>query len=348
MTVNTDFEIKARPFGVFKGEEVILYTIENSQISCDIMNYGATVTSIRIPDKNGITRDIVLGFDNFDMYLTDHPCIGVTIGRYANRIKDGSFVIDGKTYTLTQNEKGNTLHSGENGFDVSVWELIRGNETSITLAHFDKDGNDGFPGNLTTVLTISVEENSIKFEYKAETDFPTHVSFTNHSYFNLNGEGSGTILDHIYSVNSTRYTEVDEELIPTGKLLDTKDSFYDLREQKSLRSKMQQFPGMDYDINYDLGNDGVLKKAATAYSETSGIMLELETTEPGLQFCSGSHIKPITGKSGVIYQKYNGFCVEPQHFPDSPNNPHFPSTLLRPNETYRHKTVLSFSTVNVL
>ncbi len=325
--------------------DVKLFTIENSILSCDISNLGATITSLRVLDRDQKVRDIVLGFDNAADYLDNRFYFGSTIGRYANRISNGTFTIDGKTYTLDTNENGNTLHGGPNGFHKALWTVDSIAHNAITLSYTDPAGNNGFPGTVNTTLTLSLTDNSLVFDYRAITDEPTHISLTNHSYFNLNGEGNKDITNHTVKIYSCHYTETDENNTPTGNIVNGCNSFYDLSNGICVEYKLHKYAGMEYDINYVFEPARKPKEVCCAYSPLSGIKMEMETTEPGLQWCSGSHLLPIQGKSGRMYDKYSGFCFEPQQLPDAPNHRNFPSSLIQPGEEYTQKTVISFSTV---
>ncbi|MFW6366682.1 MAG: aldose epimerase family protein [Spirochaetota bacterium] len=337
--------MNSKRFGTLNGQDVTLYTLNNGILSCDVTDYGATITSLRVRDRNNAVRDIVLGYDTLEEYVSGNSFFGATIGRYSNRISGGTFSIDGKEYHVTQNENGNTLHSGSHGFDRSVWTTESATTHSVTLVHVDPDGNDGFPGAVTARLTVTLIDNSIIFEYAAITDAPTHISLTNHSYFNLNGAGGNDITDHIFSVSSDGYTEVDESNIPTGRIVPVAGTFFDLRNETLLSERLAEYPGRDFDINYVLQRTVRPTNACSAHSRETGIRMTLSTTEPGVQFYSGAYINGVSGKSGSVYGKHAGFCFEPQHYPDTPNRPSFPSTLIRPNEHYSQKSVLEFSTV---
>lgn len=321
------------------------YTLDNGIISCDITNLGAAISSIRVKDRDGKTRDIVLGFDKTSDYLDNRYYLGVIVGRYANRIGGASFTLEGEKYTLSCNENGNTLHGGKNGFNSVIWETKNQNRDSLTLCYTDPEGNNGFPGTVTTEFSLRLEANSLIFEYDAVSDAPTHISLTNHSYFNLNGAGNGDIRNHLITIDSALYTEVDENYIPTGKIIDGTDSFYDLRKGAFVEHMFKDYPDMEYDINYVFTRTRKPKKICSAYSPQSGIMMELETTEPGLQWCGGSHLKEVKGKKGAIYNSHAGFCFEPQNFPDAPNQTHFPSSLIEAGEHYRQITALTFTAV---
>lgn len=337
--------MKSKYFGTLDNDDVTLYTIENDSVSCDITDYGATLTSLRVKDTDSAYRDIILGYDTLEGYLNGSSFFGATIGRYANRIGGASFTIGGNRYQLTANEGDNTLHAGNNGFDKALWKVVQSSTHSITLEHTDDNGNDGFPGTIQTMLTISIIENSLIFEYDAVSDLPTHISLTNHAYYNLDGAGEGDVTGHLFSITADSYTDVDDKNIPTGKTPDVTGSFYDLRDETVLSERKKEYPEKFFDINYCLEKRSRPAHVCSAYSPNSGIRMDLATTEPGVQFYTGAKIGAEQGKNGQIYGAHAGFCFEPQHWPDTPNNPSFPSTLIQPNEHYSQKSILTFSTV---
>lgn len=336
-------------FGKTKeGQAVDLYTLTNANgMAVKITNYGGIVTSLKVPDKNGQLDDVVLGFDSLDKYLEGHPYFGALVGRYGNRIARGKFTLNGTEYQLAANNGENHLHGGIKGFDKVVWnaEIVKKeNEVGIKLSYLSKDGEEGYPGNLSVVVIYTLTKNNeLKILYEAETDKPTPVNLTHHSYFNLKGAGNGDILGHLMTFAADRFTPVDEGLIPTGELKSVKDTPMDFTVPKSIGERIDRVKG-GYDHNYVLNDwDGSLKQAAKVVEPTSGRVMEVWTTEPGLQFYTGNFLDgTITGKNGKVYQKHFGFCLETQHFPDSPNNPGFPSTILEPGEKYTHTTIYRF------
>lgn len=335
------------------GKEVSLFTMSNRRhTSVRITNYGGIITTILTPDQNGKPADIVLGFNTLDGYLAEHPYFGALIGRYGNRIAKGRFVLNGKEYRLAINDGKNHLHGGLVGFDKVVWEaeeLRNDTEVGVRLTYLSKDGEEGYPGNLhTTVTYLLNDQNELKISYEAATDQPTVVNLTNHAYFNLAGEGSGNILDHELMINADRYTAVSADLIPTGELVPVKGRAMDFSAPQKIGAKIIQVKG-GYDHNYVLNKTSKeLSLAAKVYEPKSGRILEVLTTEPGVQFYTGNFLDgTLTGKSGRNYGQHAGFCLETQHFPDSPNHPEFPSTLLNPGDLYRQVTIYKFSTRGV-
>ena len=340
--------ITKEPFGqTATGENITLYVLTNSNgLTMKVINYGAIVTSLLVPDRDGKLTDVVLGFDNLESYLGEHPYFGAVVGRYGNRIAKGRFSLFGEEYTLATNNNSNHLHGGIKGFDKRVWqaeELIEETRIGIQFEYVSEDGEEGYPGNLrTTVKYFLTEKNEFRIEYSATTDKATPVNLTQHSYFNL--AGTGNVLDHLVTIQADRYTVVNDELIPTGELRPVADTAMDFRQAQSIGARINQVLG-GYDHNWVLTKrNGSLALAATVYEETSGRQMEVFTTEPGLQFYTGNFLDgSLTGKFGNIYQKHAGFCMETQHFPDSPNQPDFPSTVLEPGETYSHSTIYRFS-----
>jgi aldose 1-epimerase len=333
------------------GQAVDLYTLTNAhKMVVKITNYGGIVTSIMAPDKNGKLGDVVLGFDTLEKYLEGHPYFGAIVGRYGNRIAKGQFTLTGVKYKLAANNGENHLHGGINGFDKVVWkakEIKKENEVGVRLSYLSKDGEEGYPGNLSTVVTYTLtNDNELKIHYEAETDNPTPVNLTHHSYFNLGGAGSGDILGHMLTLHANRYTPVDEGLIPTGELKRVKDTPMDFTSPTQIGKRIHEVKG-GYDHNYVLNNwtasQPSLRLAAKVKESVSGRVMEVWTTEPGIQFYSGNFLDgTITGKKGNVYHKHYGFCLETQHFPDSPNKPNFPSVILEPGEKYTHITIYKF------
>jgi aldose 1-epimerase len=335
------------------GESVDLYTLTNAdKMVVKITNYGCIVTSIMVADKNGKWDDVVLGFDSLEKYLAGHPYFGAVVGRYGNRIAKARFMLAGVTYKLAANNGENHLHGGIKGFDKVVWkaEEIKGEkEVGVRLTYLGKDGEEGYPGNLSAVVTYTLtNDNELKIHYRAETDKPTPVNLTHHSYFNLGGAGSGDILGHELTLYADRYTPVDEGLIPTGELKPVKDTPMDFTTPTAIGKRIHEVKG-GYDHNYVLNNwnevQPSLRLAAKVEEPISGRVMEVWTTEPGMQFYSGNFLDgSITGKQGKVYDRHFGFCLETQHFPDSPNKPNFPSTILEPGGKYTHTTVYRFKT----
>ena len=348
--------IEKQAFGEVDGKKVDLYTLTNANnVEMKVTNYGGIITSLKVPDKNGNFDDIVLGYNTLAEYVKANPYFGAIIGRYGNRIKKGKFVLDGKEYTLAINNAPNNLHGGPNGFDTVVWDAdIKqdSNSVSIIFKYLSKDGEEGFPGNLEAKVTYALtNDNELKIHYIATTDKPTIVNLTNHTYWNLTGEGSGDILSHDLMINADMYTPVDATLIPTGELASVEGTPMDFREATAIGSRInddfeQLKFGKGYDHNWILNKsaENEMTLAATVYESTSGRYMEIYTTEPGIQFYSGNFLDgTIVGKSGKNYKFRDGFCLETQHFPDSPNQPNFPSTVLRPGETYETTTIHKFS-----
>lgn len=355
-TTETDsnMSIQKESFGKTKdGTELQLYTLRNENgMQVKITNYGGIVTSILTPDKNGKPGDVVLGFDKgegytSDAYLKSGPYFGALVGRYGNRIAKGKFTLDGKEYTLAKNNGENHLHGGVKGFDKVVWqtEEVPGQQ-ALKLTYVSKDGEEGYPGTLTTEVTYTLTpDNQLRIDYIATTDKATPINLTNHSYFNLGAGQSPDALGHVLTINADRYTVVDASLIPTGELRPVKGTVMDFMQPTAIGTRIAQVEGGGYDHNYVLNNgDGSMKLAATVYEPTSGRYMEVMTTEPGVQFYSGNFLNgSLTGKGDIAYKKHYGFCLETQHFPDSPNQPSFPSTILKPGDTYRTSTAYKFS-----
>jgi aldose 1-epimerase len=344
--------VKVQPFGKTQdGQQIDLVTLTNDKcLTAKIMTFGGIIVSFEAPDRNGKAGDIVLGFDNLDSYLKGHPFFGAIIGRYGNRIGGAKFTLDGKEYKLAKNEGENILHGGK-GFDKVVWKIdkaeVKGKKALLVLSYTSKDGEEGFPGNLKCVVTYTLtSDNKLEMKYEATTDKPTVVNMTNHSYWNLAGAGNGDVLNHELMINADKYTVVDKGLIPTGELRDVKDTPLDFTKTMTIGSRIKQIDIGGYDHNYALnGKAGKKKLAATVYEPTSGRVMEIQTTEPGIQFYSAIGLDgSLKGKDGKSYVKYGAFCLETQHYPDSPNKPTFPSTVLRPGEKYETITIHTFST----
>ncbi|RED95275.1 aldose epimerase family protein [Marinoscillum furvescens] len=335
------------------GKEVALYLLENSNgMQVTITNYGGRIVHLLVPDKNGKLVDVNLGYNSLKGYLeTSEIYFGALIGRYGNRIANGKFALDSVLYELAQNNGPNNLHGGKKGFNNVVWEVLSASSDQITLAYTAQDGEEGFPGELEVQVTYSLtDSNEIVMDYEANTDKPTHVNLTNHAFFNLSGDGSGTINDHVLQIQASKYTPEDETLIPTGELVSVSGTPFDFREPTvigdRLASNHQQLVfGNGYDHNFvlDKGITQTPEQVASVSSEKTGITLEVLTTEPGLQFYGGNFLDGSeTGKNGV-YEFRGAFCLETQHFPDTPNQPTFPTTLLQPEEDYRSRTIYRFT-----
>lgn len=347
-------------FGQYQGQPVDIYTLVNHNgVMMKVATYGGTVTELHVPDKNGQMGDVVLGFDKLEGYLSpeykkSNPYFGAVIGRYGNRIAKGKFVLDGIEYTLAQNDGENHLHGGNAGFDKVVWaaRAITGEtENALELSYASADTEEGYPGNLNiTVVYTLTDANELKIDYQATTDKATPCNLTNHSYFNLSAGKQPTVLNHELIILADNYTEVGAGLIPTGSHPDVSDTPMDFTTPHKIGERIdadfeQLKLGGGYDHNWVLRNDaGVLALAATVYEPESGRLLEVLTTEPGIQFYSGNFLNgTLIGKNNTAYGKQAGLCLETQHFPDSPNQPGFPSTILLPGVTYQSQTVYRFS-----
>jgi len=339
-------------------DSVRLYTLTNDHgMTVKVTNYGATVTAIIVPDRDGKLADVALGYDRLEDYINalDKPYFGAIVGRYGNRIAKGEFSIDGETYTLATNNGENHLHGGNFGFDKVVWNAkpVSGSDWSgVELSYLSQDGEEGYPGNLQVSVTYQLSsDNTLTVEYLATTDKATPINLTQHTYFNLKGEGEGTILDHQLMLNAKHYTPVDQGMIPTGKLESVANSPFDFTTSKPIgrdieKDHEQLEYGLGYDHNYVIeGDRDAMNLAARVYEPTSGRILEIHTQEPGIQFYCGNFLNgKLKGKSGKPYVHRGGFCLETQHYPDSPNQPDFPSSILRPGKEYRSKTTFHFST----
>ena len=339
-------------------DDIQLFSFVNKQgMEIKVTNYGAIITVIKVPDKNGTLADITLGYNSVKDYINalEKPYFGAVVGRYGNRIAGGTFSINGEEFTLPTNNGPNSLHGGYFGFDKVVWDAEPVGDNGLKLTYTARDTEQGYPGNLTAVVTYTLtDDNEIVVEYSATTDKPTPVNLTQHAYFNLKGEGEGTILDHQLTINADRYTPVDETLIPTGELAAVEGTPFDFREAKPIGRDIEQDDqqltfGGGYDHNWVLNREDAsgetLEMAAVLYEPSSGRRMEVLTTEPGLQFYCGNFLNGVLkGKSGKPYEYRGALCLETQHFPDSPNQPNFPSTILRPGDTLKSKTVFRFST----
>lgn len=331
------------------GKRVDLYTLINPNgLRARITNYGAILVSMEVPDRDGKPADVVLGFDTLDGYLGEHPYLGAIVGRYANRIAKGKFTLNGVEYKLAVNNSPNHLHGGIKGFDKVLWKLedikADSDEAFVKLSYLSADGEEGYPGNLACTVTYTLtKDDELKISYEAKTDKTTVINLTNHAYWNLAGQGNGDILGHELMLNADKFTPVDKDLIPTGEIKPVKDSPMDFTKPMAIGSRINQV-GMGYDHNYVLNSGGEsLALAATVFEPNSGRVMEILTTEPGVQLYTANWLSG-SGKSGKLYEKHYAFCLETQHFPDSPNKPDFPSVVLKPGQKYSSVTVHKFST----
>jgi len=335
-------------FGQTKnGTPVDIYTLTNdSGTVAKLTSYGAALTELHVADRHGRLANVVLGFPTLDGYLERHPYFGVTVGRVANRIAKGTFTLDGATYKLPINNGPNTLHGGVVGFDQAVWKaemLHTAAGPAVKFTHQSPDGDQGFPGNLwVTVIYTLTNDNQIRIDYTATTDKATPVNLTNHSYFNLAGAGRGTILEHTLTIAASHYTPSDENLIPTGKIAPVEGTPLDFTKPALVEARIVQAGGYDHNFVIDRAAEGLVP-AARLVHEPSGRVMETLTTTPGVQLYTGNFLDGTVGNGGA-YPKHSGLCLETQHFPDSVNHPNFPSTILRPGQTYRQTTVYKFLT----
>jgi aldose 1-epimerase len=347
--------LKKEDFGKTKdGQSVDIYTLTNANgVEARITTYGGIIVSLKTPDRAGKLDDIVLGFDSLDEYLKGHPFFGAIAGRYANRIAKGRFTLNGAEYKLAVNNGENSLHGGIVGFDKVVWKarpVPTKEGVALELAYLSKDGEEGYPGNLSVkVVYMLTDKNELRIDYSATTDKDTVINLTNHSYFNLAGQGSGDILNHQLTINAKSFTPVDPTLIPTGELRPVKGTPFDFTQPTAIGARVNQDDeqlkfGGGYDHNFVVdGQTGVLRRAARAVDPSTGRALEVWTTEPGVQFYIGNFLTEMKGKAGKTYNKRYGFCLETQHFPDSPNKPDFPSAVLKKDGEYKTTTVFKFS-----
>ena len=356
MTSGLAAQVKKENFGkTAKGKAVDVYVLNSGDIEARIISYGAILQSLRVPDRNGKTADIVLGFDSLGDYETKNsPYIGAIIGRYANRVAGGKFTLDGKTFTLPLNDGPdpqhhvNTLHGGLVGFDKAVWES-KEIPHGVELTHVSADGDQGFPGKLTVVVRYTLIGRDLKIEYSATTDKDTVLNLTNHSYFNLAGQGNGDILQNEVKMNASHYTPVNGNLIPTGELASVSGTPFDFRKAAAVGARInddndQLKKGHGYDHNWVLENGGKLAEAAEVYEPSSGRVLQVLTDQPGIQFYTANFLDgTITGKDGKVYQRRGALCLETQRFPDSPNHPKFPTGELKAGQTFRSVTIFRVS-----
>ena len=350
--VHPEATVETSSFGSLNdGSAVEMLTLKNAKgATAKVITYGATLTELWVPDHSGKFGDVVLGFDQLQGYLGNHPFFGATVGRVANRIAKGKFTLDGKEYSLEINNPPNNLHSGSKGLSRTLWKaepLHEPHAAAVRFTSVSPDGDGGFPGNLSVTLVYRLtDDNELQLEYTARTDKATPVNLTNHSYFNLGG--GKDVLDEILYLTAGHYTPVDATLIPTGEIQPVKGTPLDFTTPATIGSRIAEMKGEPggYDHNYVLSKEpGKLKLAARVLDPASGRQMEVWTTEPGVQFYSGNFLDgTITGKRGVVYGKHSGFCLETQHFPDSVNHPGFPSVILRPGGVYRTETIYKFST----
>lgn len=338
-------------FGTLEDGTVIeAFTLRNVRgAMVKVITYGGTLTELWVPDKNGKLGDVVFGFDGLKGYLGSHPYFGSTVGRYANRIAKGKFTLDGKEYTLAINNGPNSLHGGKIGFDRRVWKaepLREPHAAAVRFTYLSPDGEENYPGNLSVSVTYTLtDENALKLDYSAKTDKATPVNLTNHSYFNLAGSG-GDILGYVLYLNADWFTPVDATLIPTGEIRSVKGTPLDFTKPTPIGAHIAEIKDIGgYDHNFVInGEPGKLRLAARVSEPTSGRQMEVWTTEPGVQFYSSIGLDgTIVGKGGITYKKYGALCLETQHYPDSPNHPNFPSTILRPGESFHSETIYKFS-----
>ena len=340
--------IEKSNFGSIDGKEVSLYSlVNNNEMMVKITNYGAIVTSMMVPDKEGKLADIVLGFDSLSGYTAGHPYFGCIVGRYGNRIANGKFTLNDETYTLARNNGENHLHGGISGFDKKLWQaesFEEENKVGVRLKYSSEDLEEGYPGNLEVIVTyILTNENELKIIYNATTDKACPVNLTHHGYFNLTA-GNENVLGHQIKIIASKYVAVDEGMIPTGVLPEVGGTEMDFLDFHTIGERIQQVDG-GYDHSYVLNKQGEeLTLGAQVFEPTSGRFMEVYTTEPAIQFYTGNFLDgTLTGKNGIVYNERYGFCLEAQHYPDSPNQPSFPSTILRPGEEYSQVTVYKFS-----
>jgi aldose 1-epimerase len=354
--VAVDAQVTKESFGkTSDGQQVDLYILRNTRgAEAKITNYGAIVTSLKVPDRNGKFDDVVLGFKDFDSYLKNDPYFGAIVGRYGNRIAKGRFTLNGVEYKLATNNGENHLHGGIKGFDKVVWtgrEMKSPAGPAVVMTYLSKDGEEGYPGNLNVrVVYTLTNNNELKIDYTATTDKDTVTNLTHHSYFNLAGEGNGDILNHLVTINANRFVPTDAGSIPTGELKSVAGTPFDFLKPMAIGARINQDDeqlkfGNGYDHTWVInGRPGVMRLAATAYEATSGRVMQVWTTEPGVQFYTGNFLDGSkTGKSGKNYPRRSGFCFETQHYPDSPNHPSFPTTTLKKGQTFKSTTIYKFS-----
>lgn len=348
-------------FGMAGSSPIQRFTLKNqSGMEASVINYGAILTNLKVPDAQGQSEDVVLGFDDLNGYLGKHPYFGATIGRYANRIAKGKFMLNGKQYTLAINNGENALHGGLAGFDKKVWhaeEVSTSNGPAVRFSYESPDGEEGYPGKLSVTVTYSLTpDNQLQIDYRATTEADTVINLTNHSYFNLKGAGNGDILDHEVMIDAARFTPVDGGLIPTGEMRSVDKTPFDFRGARKIGERIDEDEeqiklGGGYDHNYILNQEGpnaTLRLAARVTEPSTGRVMEVVTDRPGMQFYTGNFLDgTLTGKRGIVYNKRFGFCMETQFFPDSPNKPVFPSPVLKAGDTFTSTTIYRFKTSQV-
>lgn len=339
-----------------KGDSTDLYVLKNANgMEVTLTNYGARIVSVMVPDREGNLQDVVLGFDTIDDYVNTDNNFGATIGRYGNRIAHGKITVDGVEYQLPQNNFGHTLHGGPEGYDRQVFDAVQPDSQSVVFTYLSEDGEAGFPGNLNVKVTMTLtDDNAIDLQYEAETDKETVVNLTNHSYFNLSGDGNNTILDHLLMINADQFTPVDDTFMTTGEILPVEGTPMDFRVPTAVGERIDQYEydqlknGDGYDHNWVLNTNGDISQvSATVYSPATGIQLEVYTDEPGVQVYAGNFLDgTLTGKNGAVHTKRTAICLETQKYPDSPNKPDWPSPYLKPGEKYTSRCIYKFSVYN--
>jgi aldose 1-epimerase len=352
-----DHSVERASFGRFDGQDIEIYRLTNPHgIETRIMTYGATIVSLKTPDREGHLGNIVLGFDNLASYLTGVPYFGATVGRYANRIANGRFVLDGKAYEVARNDGPNSLHGGVRGFDKRIWKaqpLTGATAPTLRLTYVSPAGEEGYPGELTVHVTYRLlDDDALAIEFDASATAPTPVNLANHAYFNLSADAHTSVLGHILAIRASRFTPIDATLIPTGELRAVESTPFDFREGRSIGSRIEAADeqlrlahGYDHNWVLDKPAIGTLTVAAVLSDPSSGRTLEVRTTQPGLQFYSGNFLNGRPAPGGTVFAHRTGLCLETQHFPDSPNHPSFPTTILHPGERYSERTVLVFGTL---
>ena len=356
MATQQDTKLLKQLFGTMPdGQPIELYTLKNDHLEADLISYGAAIVCLRAPDRSGRRENIVLGFSDLDSYVQNHRSeapffFGSTIGRYANRIANARLTLDGSQYTLPANNGPHCLHGGPSGFYNVVWKAEPAQD-ALDFHYLSKDGDGGFPGALQTTVRFTLSGSELQIEYQASTDKPTVLNLTNHAYFNLSGTGRGPILRHHLKLFAASFTPVDSRTIPTGEIRPVAGTALDFRQSTPIGSRLHSSDrqlqlGKGYDHNFVLDDSSRnLKPAAELFDPVTGRVLEVLTTEPAIQFYSGNYLDgSACGQSGEPYTQHTGLCLETQHFPDSPNHPNFPSTVLRPGETFRSTTIYRFST----
>ncbi|MBI9038444.1 MAG: galactose mutarotase [Bacteroidales bacterium] len=342
---NKNLSINKEVFGKISNNVVYLFTLSNNNgMIVRISNYGGIIQSLIVPDKNGQTDDIVLGFDSLDEYLAGHPYFGAIVGRCCNRISNARFTLDGIEYKLSANNGNDHLHGGVEGFDKKIFEaeeFQKQHTVGIVLKYLSPDGEENYPGNLLLKVTYSLNnKNELKIEYEAKTDKATPLNLSNHSYFNLTGAGNGNIYNHILTIDANKYTLLNENLIPSGENPDVSETAFDFRKPKIIGSGINKLPYQGFDTNFVLNNKGNLSKVINIEETNTGRKLEISTDQPCVQFYTSNFLDGSNkGKLGKVYNKHDAFCLETQQFPDAPNNENFPSTILRPGQVFRSTTI---------